>query len=438
MVKKGIIFISAFSFTMITTAMLENKSYANNLNSVKNVSWIIKNEQLNLEKDLSEDTFVFNDRIYKDLYVVQSGDTIKSILRKSQIEPSDIKEFVHNTKDSEKFFKISIGQEISIERDQSNYLSKISIEKDSLTTLQAVKKDGTFLITEKEKDFKIVNKYVVGTIKSSLNNSAKKEGLSTNQTNQLVNIFSWDIDFKYDIKVGDTYSVIFEQKVTDDKVIGTGKIIAAEFNLSGKKYSAYLYNKDGVDKYYNENGESLAKAFIRNPIDFARISSTFNPGRVHPIFKKIRPHNGTDYAAKIGTPIKNTGDGNIEFIGVRKGYGNVIIVNHGKGYTTLYAHMKGFKAGLKNGSKVSQGEVIGYVGMTGYSTGPHLHYEFKINGIAKNSLSVDLPIAQPLNVKDMNKFKTQVAYLSSNVKNHKISYNENVRYEVAQRTDYFE
>lgn len=439
MIKKGLLFISAFSFTMITSAMMENNSYANNLNNVKNVSWTIKNEQLGLEKDLSSDKFQFTDRTYRDIYTVQSGDTIKSILRKSQIDPIDIREFVHNTKDSNKFFQLKIGQEIVIERNQNNFLSKLSINKDDLNTLQAKKdKEGKFLVVEKEKDFKIVKKYVAGTINSSLSSSAKKVGLSSNQINQLVNIFSWDIDFKYDIKKGDTFALVYEQKIVDEKAIGSGKIIGAEFNLSDKKYSAFLYKNNNVEKYYNDKGESLEKAFIRNPIDFARVSSTFNPGRIHPIFKKIRPHNGTDYAAKIGTPIKTTGDGIVDFIGKQNGYGNVIIVNHGRGYTTLYAHMNGFQKGLKKGHKVSQGQVIGYVGMTGYSTGPHLHYEFKINGIAKNSLSVDLPIAQPLNNKSLNEFKTLVATLNTNMHVAKNNYIENNNYQLAQKTDYFE
>lgn len=438
MVKKCILFTTAFSFTMITTAILDNNSYASNLNNVKNISWVIENQQQNLDNNSTEEPIIFKDRIYKNLYVVKSGDTIKGILRKTQIDPSDIREFVHNTKESSKFFKIMIGQEILIERDQNNYLKRISIDKGPLNTLEAIKKEGNFIVTEKEKDFEIVNKYVTGTIKSNLNSSAKKEGLTVSQVNKLVDIFAWDIDFKYDIKVGDSYSVIFEQKIAEDKIIGSGKIIGAEFELSGKKYNAFLHSNNGVDKYYNENGESLAKAFIRNPIEFARISSKFNPGRVHPIFKKIRPHNGTDYAAKIGTPIKNTGDGNIEFIGVKKGYGNVIVVNHGRGYTTLYAHMKGFKKGLKKGGKVSQGEIIGYVGMTGYTTGPHLHYEFKINGVPKNSLSVDLPIAKPLDPKELNKFKSQVAYLSSNINNYKNNYGDITTYQLAQKTDHFE
>lgn len=439
MIKKGILFISAFSFTMIANSIMTQNTYANNINNVKNVSWTIENDQLNLEKDLSSDKFHFKDRLYRDVYTVQNGDTIKAILRKSQIDPIDIKEFIHNTEGANKFFDLKIGQEMTIERDQNNFLSKITINKDDLNILQAKKgTEGKFTVVEKEKDFKYMKKYISGTINSSLSSAGRKAGLDSNQINQLVNIFSWDIDFKYDIKRGDTFSLVYEQKIVDDKVVGTGKILGAEFNLSGNKYSAYLFEKNGVKKYYNEKGESLEKAFIRNPIDFARISSTFNPKRVHPIFKKIRPHNGTDYSAKIGTPIKTTGDGVIEFIGTQNGYGNVIIVNHGQGYSTLYGHMNGFKKGLKKGSKVSQSEVIGYVGMTGYSTGPHLHYEFKINGIAKNSLSVDLPIAQPLNKKDLSTFKQSIAYLNTNMQMTKNNQVDTNNYQVAQNEEYFE
>lgn len=439
MTRKTILFMASFSFTMIASAVMENNTYANTFNNVKNISWTIKNEQLNLEKDLSSNTLIFTDRTYKDSYNVQSGDTMKSILRKSQIDPIDIKEFVHNTKGTDIFFGLKIDQEIIIERDQNNFLSKISMDKDQLNTLQAVKdKEGKFIITEHKKEFKLVNRHVAGTINTSLSSAARKVGLSINQTKQLVDIFSWDIDFKYDVKKGDTFSLVYEQKIVEDKIIGTGKIIAAEFNLSGSKYTAYLYKNNGVSKYYNEKGESLEKAFIRNPIDLAKISSTFNLGRIHPIFKKIRPHTGTDYAAKVGAPIKVTGDGTVEFIGKQNGYGNVIVVNHGMGYTTLYAHMNGFKKGLQKGSKVDQGQVIGYVGMTGYTTGPHLHYEFKINGVAKNSLSVDLPISQPLNKEGIKGFNRLVASLNVNMSIAKNNYIENSSYQLAQKTDYFE
>ncbi len=417
MIKKGIIFVSAFSFTMFLTTVLEQQSYASSLNNTKNVSWVIKNEQLDLEKNLNNKIINFTDRKYSDTYRTGSGDTVKSILRKSQIDPIDINQFVYNTKDSDKFFALKLGQEVIVERDQNNKLVRFIINNGNFSVLQAKKnKDDSFLISEVEKDYKLVKRYVSGQINSSLSHSAKKIGLSSAQVNQLTNIFAWDIDFKYDLKKGDVFSAVFEQKVIDDKVVGTGDIVAAEFILSGKKYTAYL-NEDakGNKKYYTENGESLQKAFLRNPIDFARVSSTFTTQRVHPIFKKVRAHKGTDYAAKTGTPIKSTGDGNVEFIGTQNGYGNVVIVDHGRGYSTLYAHMNGFKKGLKKGSKVSQGEVVGYVGSTGYATGPHLHYEFKINGIAQNSLTVDLPTSDPLNKKELLAFKNNVKTLSVNM-----------------------
>lgn len=417
MIKKGIIFVSAFSFTMFLTTVLDQQTYASSLNNTKNVSWVIKNDQLDLEKDLNNRTVNFTDRKYSDSYIVGNGDTVKSILRKSQIDSSDINQFVYKTKDADKFFNLKLGQEVIVERDQNNYLVRFIINNGNFSVLQAKKsKDGSFAISEAEKDYKLVKRYVAGQINSSLSHSAKKVGLSSVQVNQLTNIFAWDIDFKYDIKKGDTFSAVFEQKVVDDKVVGTGDIVAAEFILSGKKYTAYL-NEDlkGNKKYYNESGASLQKAFLRNPIDFARVSSTFSNQRVHPIFKKVRAHKGTDYAAQIGTPIKTTGDGVVEFIGTQNGYGNVIVVDHGRGYSTLYAHMKGFKKGLKKGSKINQGEIVGYVGMTGYSTGPHLHYEFKINGIAQNSLTVDLPTAEPLNKTQMLAFKNNVKTIAMNM-----------------------
>lgn len=415
MIKKGIIFVGAFSFTMFLTTMLDTQTYASTLSPTKNVSWIVDNEQLQQNKELTGQKNNYN-RKYSDNYTVEAGDTIKGLLRKSQIDSNDINQFVYKTKDAKKFFDLKVGQEITIERDQNNQLLRVLVSNDNYKTLQ-VKKDtsGTFQISETEKDYKLVKRYVAGRINSSLSQSANRAGLSSSQVNQLTNIFAWDIDFKYDLKQGDTFSAVFEQKVIDDKVVGTGDIVAAEFNLSGKNYTAYMYDINGTKKYYTEDGQSLQKAFLRNPIDFARISSTFSSTRLHPIFKKLKAHKGTDYAAAIGTPIKNTGDGVISFIGQQNGYGNVVMIDHGRGYSTVYAHMSKFKQGLTNGSKVSQGDIIGFVGITGYATGPHLHYEFKIDGIAQNSLTVDLPTEAPLNKTQMAQFKSDVRMVATNM-----------------------
>lgn len=416
MIKKGIIFVGAFSFTMFLTTMLDTQTYASTLSSTKNVSWIVNNDQLKQNKEqVTGQKNNFN-RKYSDNYTVEAGDTIKGLLRKSQIDSNDINQFVYKTKDAKKFFDLKVGQEITIERDQSNQLLRVLVSNDNYKTLQ-VKKDtkGVFQISETEKDYKLVKRYVAGKINSSLSQSAKKVGLSSSQVNQLTNIFAWDIDFKYDLKQGDTFSAVFEQKVIDDKIVGTGDMVAAEFNLRGKKYTAYLHEMNGQKKYYTEDGQSLQKAFLRNPIDFARISSKFSGTRLHPVFKKIKSHKGTDYAAATGTPIKNTGDGVVTFVGQQNGYGNVVMIDHGRGYSTVYAHMSKFKQGVKVGSKVNQGDVVGFVGSTGYATGPHLHYEFKINGIAQNSLTVDLPTAQPLNKAQMAQFKNEVRTVAINM-----------------------
>jgi murein DD-endopeptidase MepM/ murein hydrolase activator NlpD len=416
MIKKGIIFFGAFSFTMFLTTLLETKTYASTLSSTKNVSWIVNNDQIKQnQEELKGQNNNFN-RKYSDKYTIETGDTIKGLLRKSQIDTNDINQFVYKTKDAKKFLDLKAGQEITIERDQNNQLLRVLVNNDNYKILQ-VKRDkaGTFQISETDRDYKLVKRYVAGKINSSLSQSAKKMGLSSSQVNQLTTIFAWDIDFKYDLKQGDTFAAVFEQKVVDDKIVGTGDILAAEFDLEGRKFTAYLHESNGQKKYYTEDGQSLQKAFLRNPIDFAKISSNFNATRLHPVFKKLKAHKGTDYAAATGTPIKNTGDGIVSFVGQQNGYGNVVMIDHGRGYSTVYAHMSKFQQGLKEGQTINQGEVIGFVGTTGYATGPHLHYEFKINGIAQNALTVDLPTAQPLDKTQMAQFKKEVTSVAVNM-----------------------
>lgn len=441
MIKKGFLFLTAFSFTMgVTTFVNEPSAYASSLTPVKNISWTIQNDQINLEQSLIDENIYLPDRKYSDSYTIKSGDTIKNLLRKSQINPIDIKELVYNTKNTDELFSLNVGQKVQIERDQNNFLSRIIVEKDELNTLQAIKreKEGVFDIVKKQREYEIERKYASGKISSSLSLAGRKAGLSSNQIHKLTEIFAWDIDFKYDLKEGDTFSVMYEEKVVDDKVIGTGDIIAAKFSLSGQDYTAFLYDDNGNKKYYDLEGNSLEKAFLRNPIDFARISSTFSKGRLHPIFNKIRAHKGTDYAARTGTPIKTVGDGVVKFIGKMNGYGNVVIVDHGMSYTTLYAHMNNFKKGLKKGERVSQGNVIGYVGSTGYATGPHLHYEFRINNEPKNSLTVKLPNSKPIDSKNIAQFKSEVSQLALNMDtNHKLAM-KTKEFSVARSADYFE
>jgi murein DD-endopeptidase MepM/ murein hydrolase activator NlpD len=238
---------------------------------------------------------------------------------------------------------------------------------------------------------------LTGVVTSSLFAAAQKAGLSNRLVMELADIFGYDIDFALDLRDGDRFSVVYDQLYKHGDKLRDGDIVAAEFVNQGKTYRAMRYvDADGNATYYTPDGDSLRKAFIRTPVDFIRISSGFTTGRLHPILNVIRAHKGVDYAAAIGTPVKATGDGIVDFVGVKSGYGNVVSIRHGAKYSTLYGHLSRFRAGLKVGQRVRQGQLIAYVGMTGLATGPHLHYEFRVNGVHQNPLTVALPRANPL------------------------------------------
>jgi murein DD-endopeptidase MepM/ murein hydrolase activator NlpD len=222
---------------------------------------------------------------------------------------------------------------------------------------------------------------------------------------QLAKIFRWDIDFALEIRPQDKFTVIYEELWADGKQVGSGNIIAAEFVNRGRSYRAVRFENDrGTTEYYSPAGKPLRKTFFRTPVEFTRISSGFSNRRWHPILKRSRAHKGVDYAAPSGTPIVATGDATVEFRGWNKGYGRVVYLRHGRKYRTVYGHMSRFAKGLRKGDRVKQGEVIGYVGQTGLATGPHLHYEFHVDGVHRNPLTVKAPIADPLGPKEMKRF----------------------------------
>ena len=259
-----------------------------------------------------------------------------------------------------------------------------------------------------DRDIQIRKKFGYGDIKTSLFESAIENGLTEKLIMNLTDILAWDIDFVYDIRIDDDFYVLFEEIWQDDKYVTDGNIIALEFNNNGRKFQAIRYtNENGVPNYFTPDGNNMSKAFIRAPLDFTRVSSNFNPNRKHPILNTIRAHRGVDYAAPKGTKIKASGDGKIIFRGVKSGYGNVIILQHGDNITTLYAHMSGFNSAFKLGDRVKQNQVIGYVGSSGLATAPHLHYEYRVNGVHKNPRTVNLPQAQPIKKEYVNDFLVQ-------------------------------
>ena len=259
-----------------------------------------------------------------------------------------------------------------------------------------------------DRDIQIRKKFGYGNIKTSLFESAIENGLTEKLIMNLTDILAWDIDFVYDVRIDDDFYILFEEIWQDDKYVTDGNIIALEFNNNGRKFQAIRYtNENGVPNYFTPDGNNMSKAFIRAPLDFTRVSSNFNPNRKHPILNTIRAHRGVDYAAPKGTKIKASGDGKIIFRGVKSGYGNVIILQHGDNITTLYAHMSGFNSAFKLGDRVRQNQVIGYVGSSGLATAPHLHYEYRVNGVHKNPRTVKLPQAQSIKKKYVNDFLIQ-------------------------------
>lgn len=336
---------------------------------------------------------------------VKSGDSLSRILSSHGISNQDIYRVSTADKKSKELTRMRPGQELEFVKDKNtNELISLKLIKNQLETIVFEKEDGKFTSKKQIREPEIVNVYKEATISNSLFLDGLKAGISQAMLIDLANIFGWDIDFALDLRAGDTFSILFEEKYLDGQSIGFGNILAAQFVNNGRIYQAIRYETDKGAHYYTPDGLSMRKTFIRTPVDFTRISSKFNPNRLHPIFKTNRPHRAVDYAAPTNTPVKASGDGKVLFKGKQNGYGNVVILDHGRGYTTLYAHLNGFSRKIKRGGRVKQGQTIGFVGQTGYATGPHLHYEFRINGTHKNPITVKLPNDAPMAKKDLKNY----------------------------------
>ncbi len=339
---------------------------------------------------------------------VKSGDSPSSLFSQLEIH-SDLNSILSDATAKTTLKRIRPGDKIAA-RLEDGALQELKYSPTPTTELH-ITRDGenfTTQLIEREVETRRVSKSA--TINNSLYLDGKKAGLSDNLIMQLVGVFAYDIDFALDIRKGDSFKVIYSERFLDGEKLRDSAIIAAEFKNKGKVFQAFRYtDSTGNTDYYTSDGRSLKKAFIRSPIKFARVSSHFNLKRMHPVLHKIRAHRGVDYAAKIGTPIRSTGHGKITFRGVKGGYGNTVIVKHGKQFTTLYAHLSKFRKGQKVGAQVKQGQIIGYVGKTGRVTGPHLHYEFRVNGVHKNPLTVKLPKSQPLAKSERTAFLKYIA-----------------------------
>ncbi len=340
--------------------------------------------------------------------VVANGDTLSTVFAKVGLSPAVMHAVLASSPNAKQLSRLKIGQTLEFQLTEQGELASLRSKLNSLETLALEQTPKGYVFKKEQVKPEVSTVYARGEIDSSLFLAAKRAGLSHNLTMDLANVFGYDIDFALDIRKGDSFEVIYEEKTVEGQRVGTGNILAARFTNRGKTYSAVRYtSKDGTTSYYNADGTSMRKAFIRTPVDFARISSRFSNGRKHPILNKIRAHKGVDYAAPHGTPIKSAGDGKVLLAGRKGGYGNTVIIQHGQRYRTLYAHMQGFAKGVRNGSTVKQGQIIGYIGTTGLSTGPHLHYEFQVDGVHVDPLGLKLPMADPIAKSEMPRFMQQ-------------------------------
>ncbi len=359
---------------------------------------------------------------------ISSGDTLSAIFKQEGFSANELYNIMQLGKLTAPLKNIRPGQSLEFRFDDNNKLSGLSYKMDVTHTLQVNSNAEEFYAEEIIRTPELRITHAKATINSSLYLAGKDAGLTDNLIMELAGIFGWDIDFSLDIRQGDNFTVMYEEKFLDGEKIGYGDIVAAKFINQGRIVEAVRYtNEKGDSQYFTPDGKSMRKEFLRSPVDFRRISSRFTRSRHHPVLGKKRPHRGVDYAATRGTPIKASGDGKIIFRGTKGGYGSTIIIQHGTRYTTLYAHLSNFKRGKRNGSYVKQGDIIGFVGSTGLATGPHLHYEFRVNGTHRNPLTVKFPDARPIKKQHKKPFmqQTQPIIAQLNVLSHNLSIAQN-------------
>ena len=361
-------------------------------------------EEITISRDLSESLTPIKS---KQIHTVRKGDSLSVIFEDKQVPLNTAYKIFDFDKNN--LLSSIIPGDIMEFSYMGNDLLSIEIIKDDVNSI-LIKTEDEISIVNIKKEAQTITSFGFGEIRDSFYKSAKDVGIPDSIIMDFAYIFGWDIDFIFDVRKGDKFSVIYETEFSEGEKISSGDIVFAEFTNREKKYIAQRFFDDVQGKqYFNENGENVKKAFLRAPLDFAYISSHFNPNRMHPILHKIKAHNGVDYAAKRNTPVKASGDGVISFMGRQSGYGRTVEIKHGGNIKTLYAHLERFNTKLKVGSKVKQGEIIAFVGDSGQATGPHLHFEFWQGEIRSDPVKVKLPSAKPVNNPQRNEFEDLLA-----------------------------
>ncbi len=328
--------------------------------------------------------------------VVRSNDTLDAIFRRVGLSLADLATLRFDPDLRAALDRLYPGELLTI-RHHDGVLMELQRQLSPSETLHIRRDDTGFVSSVAENPLEVETRTARAVIDASLFQAADAAGISDTTALAVADIFAWDIDFALAVQPGDSFTVTYERQNQDGEFLKDGPVLAVEFQNDGRILRAVRYvAPDGIARYYTPDGRSLRKAFIRTPVEFTRISSRFNSARRHPILNRIRAHQGVDYAAPTGTPVHAAGSGRVAFAGQRGGYGNVVELTHANGVSTVYGHLSRFGRGLHRGMQIEQSQVIGYVGKTGLATGPHLHYEYRVRGVHKDPMRIQLPNVEPL------------------------------------------
>lgn len=402
------VIVGFFSFPILGAVVAIAGSVKNSPvdSALTNSDVVVEAIELNLA---DEGVFTFDPLVAEER--IRRGDTLVGLLDRMGVNTVGLAAFLGQDKIAKNLVNLRAGRVLTVQQTAEGELQwlryKSGIDEDSQESILIQKVNGQFVSKLESVNFEKQIVFRSGRIESSLFAAADKAGLPDSVAIQLTEIFGSDIDFHRELRRGDEFRVVYEDMMLEGRSARSGRVLAVEFVNNNKPYKAYWFAPNGNRNagYYNEDGRSLRKSFLRSPLAFSRISSGFTPRRFHPIQQRWKAHNGVDYAAPTGTPIMATASGTVKFSGWQNGYGNFVEIQHHSGYSTAYAHLSRFASGVRVGQKVQQGDVIGYVGATGWATGPHLHYEFRVNRVPKDPLSVNVAQSEPLDRVSFSEFK---------------------------------
>ncbi len=343
---------------------------------------------------------------------VGPGDNLSIVFQRRQLPARELQRILDSGPLAQRLRRLQPGDQLIFVRDPDGVLQRFAYAPSSFERLEFERIGDAFTGREVVEETDTVRVHREATIEHSLFDAGQRIGLDDNLTLRLAQIFQWDIDFVLDIRAGDRFHVVYEERRHNGQAVDRGRILAAEFVNQGTPYRAVRYvDSHGLDSFYSPDGESMRKRFLRAPVAFTRISSNFNLKRRHPLFKRTMPHRGIDYAAPVGTTVLAAGDGVVRVAGRTRPNGNYVVLQHGEEFSTKYLHLSRFARSLQRGRSVAQGDIIGYVGATGYATGPHLHYEFLVSGVHRNPRTVKMPKAKPITASERERFGRSTAPL---------------------------